>query len=89
MTQEELERLLSILRTQIIINEEEVSLSQNTPLTDEDTEHEEPVKASGAMWSLLWAFLLGAAVMYLICKIKETKNTKKPKMVQNQTRKLN
>ena len=89
MTQEELQRLLSILRTQIIINEEEVSLSPNTPLTDEDTEHEEPVKASGAMWSLLWAFLLGAAVMYLICKIKETKNTKKPKMVQNQTRKLN
>lgn len=89
MTQEELERLLAILRTQIIIQEEEVSLSENTPLTDEDTEQVEAGKTSGVVWNVFWAFLLGAAVMYLIRKIMETKNTKKPKKEEAKTRKLN
>ena len=77
MTQEEFERLLSILHTQITINEEEVGLSENTPLTDEEEEIQVTAKQSEAMWNLLWAFLLGAAVMYLIRKIMETRNTKK------------
>ena len=89
MTQGEWERLLSILRTQIVIREEQVSLSENMPLTDEDTEYEETTKQTGMVWNLLWAFLLGAAVMYLICKIKETRKKKEPKQTQNQTRKLN
>lgn len=77
MTQAELERLFAILRSQRLINEDQVSLSENAPLTSEDSSNQITTKQPQIMWKLLWAFLLGAAVMYLLRKIIETKNAKK------------
>lgn len=90
ISEEELDRLLSMIRTQIIIDEEKVSLSDNLP-----EEEEQDVKKIGAgNWKLLWAFLLGAAVMFLLRELmqrrkggKTEKRTKKESA--GKTRKLN
>lgn len=77
MTQEELERLFAILSSQRLINEDQVSLSENPALTQENSGGRITTKQPQTMWKLLWAFLLGAAVMYLLRKGMETKNVKK------------
>lgn len=89
-TEAEFERLLSMLRTQMMIQEEQVSLSENLPSVEEDTneEQQETTKQTELMWNWLWAFLLGAAVMFLVRKIMETKKEKKQQKTLAPTRKL-
>ena len=70
MTKEEFERLLAMVRAQIVIAEEQVGLSENTLLTEE-AENQDTTKQSEAMWNFLWTFLLGAAVMFLIREVME------------------
>lgn len=71
MSQEELGRLLAMIQTQTIIAEEQVGLSENTLLTEVETEEENMTKPSQTMWNFLWAFLLGAAVMFLVREVME------------------
>ena len=70
MTKEEFERLLAMVRAQIVIAEEQVGLSENTLLTEE-AESQDTTKQPEAMWNFLGAFLLGAAVMFLIREVME------------------
>ena len=77
LSEQELERLIDMIRTQMIIDEEKVSLSDELPTLEEDKMANNHI---AKYWSVLWAFLLGAIVMFLIrefmqkCKKKETEN---------------
>ena len=95
LSEQELERLIDMIRTQMIIDEEKVSLSDELPTLEEDKMANNHI---AKYWSVLWAFLLGAIVMFLIrefmqkCKKKETENQKtenqKTDRVATGTRKL-
>lgn len=90
LSEEELERLIAMIRTQIIIDEEKVSLSDELPSLEQDRTANNQMSK---YWSVLWAFLLGAIIMFLIrefmqkCKKKET-NKQKTVRVATGTRKL-
>ena len=73
LSEEELERLLSMIRTQVIIDEEKVSLSDELP-TEEDEETSQ--KWIERYWSVLWAFLLGAMIMFLIRELMQKRKKK-------------
>ena len=90
LSEQELERLIDMIRTQMIIDEEKVSLSDELPTLEEDKMANNHI---AKYWSVLWAFLLGAIVMFLIrefmqkCKKKETENQKTDRVATG-TRKL-
>lgn len=91
LSEEDLDRLIAMIRTQVIIDEEKVSLSDSLSSEEEGTEGK---KHGLNKWSVLWAFLLGAAVMFLIREIMQNqKNKGKEKEGKNRTsattRKLN
>lgn len=91
LTEEELERLLAMIRTQIIIDEEKVSLSE-TLLSEEVNESKENVDKNEIsdhdLWNGAWTFLLGAIVMFCIRQILEIKKRKKGEKTSAPTRKL-
>lgn len=90
-TKEEPERLNSMIRTQAMIDDEQVSLSEQLPSAevDENSENvENTEKQYAGMWNLLWAFLLGAAVMFLIRKMMEARTAKEQKTTSTPTKKL-
>ena len=72
LSEEELERLLSMIRTQVIIDEEKVSLSDKLPTEDEEMAKKQTAK----QWSVLWAFLLGAIIMFLIRELMQKRKKK-------------
>lgn len=91
VTWEEFERLLAMIRTQTIIDEEKVSLSENllSAEVDENSEHVDNAKKQNVnMWNSLWAFFLGVAVMFFIRKMMEVRKSKQQKEVASLTRKL-
>lgn len=68
ITEEELDRLISMIRTQVIIDEEKVSLSDELP----SEESKEDDKKNIADYSgVLWAFLLGAVIMFLLRELMQ------------------
>ncbi len=73
LSEEELERLLSMIRTQVIIDEEKVSLSNELPSTEDEDASQ---KWAEKYWSVLWAFLLGAITMFLIRELMQKRKKK-------------
>lgn len=88
ITEQQLERLLSMIRTQVIIDEEQVGLSENLSLENEDENVEKNQKQKIGVWNILWAFILGAVVMFLIREIMETQKKKRLEKTSAPTRKL-
>lgn len=68
LSEEELERLISMIRTQVVIAEEKVSLSDELP---SEKSKENDKKNIEAYWNVLWAFLLGAVVMFLLRELMQ------------------
>lgn len=73
LSEEELERLISMIHTQVVIAEEKVSLSDELPLEESE---ENGKKNTADYWNVLWAFLLGATVMFLIREIMQRSKKK-------------
>lgn len=92
LTGEELERLLAMIRTQIIIDEEKVSLSETWPSegVDESTANVDKNEEQGkGLWNVIWAFILGAIVMFCIREILGIRNRRRGEQASAPTRRLN
>lgn len=88
LTAQELERLLSMIRAQVTIDEEQVSLSENAASDEENENADNDAEKETRMWNILWAFLLGAAVMFLIREIMGVQKKKRSNQTAAPTRKL-
>lgn len=91
LSEEELDRLIAMIRTQVIIDEEKVSLSDSLSSEEEESTTK---KQELNKWSVLWAFLLGAAVMFLLREMMQKKKKREGKKEEKNrtsstTRKLN
>lgn len=90
LSEEEFERLISMICTQVIIDEERVGLSDEFPTGEKE---ESVNKQMPNYVGVLWAFLLGAVIMFLLRELmqknrKEDNEQKKMMKTGSFTRRL-